>query len=25
QDPKGYHHLGLLKEVAPELIKAELK
>lgn len=25
QDPKSYHQLGLLKEVAPELIKAELK
>lgn len=25
QDPKSYHDLSLLKEVAPELVKAELK
>ncbi|MHC2181585.1 hypothetical protein [Paenibacillus sp. PvR148] len=25
QDPKSYHALSLLKEVAPELLKAELK
>ncbi|MNP54572.1 hypothetical protein D3C76_1491390 [compost metagenome] len=25
QDPKSYHDLSLLKEVAPDLIKAEFK